>query len=244
MRGTRCVRRKCSISAEWTRSPAIEPHDGCVRAVGCWSRFPKPSCPAPWESAVRTSGSPPNWSACRSKSWPRERLREGTSGGIGAIPAPGVPRGAARAIPVLLGGGPVMGRRPGGVRTGGGEVPRGTMGRGTTGRVPRGTIGRVPRGTIGRGRCQQPVAKPTRRSPGDASRLNRASPRRSSLRFGRNTLGIPPSRALSAGRLARLGAHVGFTTGCQNPRRGRGALTDAVHRQGQRPRQRGRDGAR
>ena len=33
------------------------------------------------------------------------------------------------------------------------------------------------------------------------------------LRFGRNTLGIPPSRALSAGRLAGLGAHVGFTTG-------------------------------
>ena len=39
-------------------------------------------------------------------------------------------------------------------------------------------------------------------SAGDASRLNRDALRRSSLRFGRNTPGIPPSRALSAGRLA------------------------------------------
>ena len=60
----------------------------------------------------------------------------------------------------------------------------------------------------------------TRRSTGDASRLNRPASRGSQLRFGRNTpgpvlpVGIPPSRALSAGRLARLGAHVGFTTGC------------------------------
>ena len=37
---------------------------------------------------------------------------------------------------------------------------------------------------------------------------------RSALRFGRNTPGIPPSRALSAGRLAGLGAHASFTTGC------------------------------
>ena len=48
---------------------------------------------------------------------------------------------------------------------------------------------------------QQPVNKVTRRSAGDPSRLNRAASRRSSLRFGRNTHGIPPSRALSAGRL-------------------------------------------
>jgi len=70
----------------------------------------------------------------------------------------------------------------------------------------------------------QRVAKPTRHSNGDASRLNRAAARPSSLRFGRNTPGIPPSRALSAGPppgglappgelgLAALGAHVGFTT--------------------------------
>ena len=49
--------------------------------------------------------------------------------------------------------------------------------------------------------------KPTRRSAGDPSRLNRVAARRSSLRFGRKTPGIPPSRALSAGRLAGLGAH-------------------------------------
>ena len=61
---------------------------------------------------------------------------------------------------------------------------------------------------------KQPVDKVTRRSAGDASRLNHASPRRSSLRFGRNTLGIPPSRALSAGRLTSLGAHVTLSTGC------------------------------
>ena len=53
----------------------------------------------------------------------------------------------------------------------------------------------------------------TRRSAGDASRLNRSPAARSSLRFGRNTLGIPPSRALSAGRLAGLGAHVTLSTG-------------------------------
>ena len=34
-----------------------------------------------------------------------------------------------------------------------------------------------------------------------------AEPLRSSLRFGRKTPGIPPSRALSAGRLTTLGAH-------------------------------------
>ncbi len=60
--------------------------------------------------------------------------------------------------------------------------------------------------------------KPARRSAGDPSRLNRVASRRSSLRFGRNTPGIPPSRALSAGRLAGLGAHVGSITGC-SPRR-------------------------
>ena len=37
---------------------------------------------------------------------------------------------------------------------------------------------------------------------------------RSSLRFGRNTPGIPLSRALSAGRLAPLGAHATLPTGC------------------------------
>ena len=57
--------------------------------------------------------------------------------------------------------------------------------------------------------------KPTRRSAGDPSRLNRVASRRSSLRFGRNTPGIPPSRALSAGRLAPTGR-----TG--RPRRSRG----------------------
>ena len=61
--------------------------------------------------------------------------------------------------------------------------------------------------------------KPTRRSAGDPSRLNRVAARRSSLRFGRNTpgpvlpVGAPPSRASSAGRLAGLGAHAGSTTG-------------------------------
>ena len=49
---------------------------------------------------------------------------------------------------------------------------------------------------------QQPVAQPARRSTCDASRLNRASMRRSSLRFGRNTPGTMASRALSAGRIA------------------------------------------
>ena len=33
------------------------------------------------------------------------------------------------------------------------------------------------------------------------------------MRFGPNTLGIPPSRALSAGRLTNLGAHVTLSTG-------------------------------
>ena len=42
-------------------------------------------------------------------------------------------------------------------------------------------------------RSAGPVA--TRRSAGDPSRLNRVAARRSSLRFGRNTPGIPPSRA-------------------------------------------------
>ncbi len=206
----------------------MEAHEGCVRAAGCWSRFPKPSCPEPWESAVRTSASPPSWSACRSKSWPRERLHEGPSEGTGATSAPDVLRGAAPAMDVLRdaapamdvlryaapairalpGAVPVMGNLPGEGPTGGAVAPAAHPA--TTGRAI--TV-RVPRGTIGRGGSQQPVAKPTRRSTGDASRLNRASPRRSSLRFGRNTLGIPPSRALSAGRLARLGAHVGFTTG-------------------------------
>ena len=54
--------------------------------------------------------------------------------------------------------------------------------------------------------------------------VHRVASRRSSLRFGRNTLGpvlpvgAPPPRALSAGRLPGLGAHVGSTTGC-SPRR-------------------------
>ncbi len=43
---------------------------------------------------------------------------------------------------------------------------------------------------------------------------DRVAARRSSLRFGRNTPGIPPSRALSARRLTGLGAHPGSTTGC------------------------------
>ena len=84
--------------------------------------------------------------------------------------------------------------------------------------------------------AQRPVAKPTRPSspgggsPGDASRLNHSASLRSALRFGRNTpgpvlpVGPPPSRALSAGRLAPTGR-----TG--RPRRPRGfhhrLLTDA-----------------
>jgi len=51
------------------------------------------------------------------------------------------------------------------------------------------------------------------RSSGDASRLNRAAQRRSSLRIGRKTSGIPPSRALSAGRLTAFGAHATLPTG-------------------------------
>ena len=53
--------------------------------------------------------------------------------------------------------------------------------------------------------AEQPVVKPARPSSpgggsaGDPSRLNRVASHRSSLRFGRNTPGIPPSRALSAG---------------------------------------------
>lgn len=76
----------------------------------------------------------------------------GTSGGTGAVPAPGVLRGAAPAIRALPAGGPAMERLPGGglamerlpgeVLTRGAVVPRGAMGRGTTGRVPRATIDR------------------------------------------------------------------------------------------------------
>ena len=80
--------------------------------------------------------------------------------------------------------------------------------------------------------AKQPVMKPTwPSSPGGGSagdpspsRLNRVAARRSSLRFGRNTPGIPPSRALSAGRLAGLGAHVGSTTGCSPHRWRRSSL--------------------
>ena len=64
----------------------------------------------------------------------------------------------------------------------------------------------------------QPKNEVTWRSAGDPSRLNRAASRRSSLRFGRNTPGIPPSRALSAGRLADLGAHVTSSTGRSQPK--------------------------
>jgi len=71
---------------------------------------------------------------------------------------------------------------------------------------------------VGRtGEGEQPVAEPARRSTGDAARLNRASARRAAVRFGRNTPGIPPSRALSAGRLAALGAHASPTTACYAP---------------------------
>ena len=66
--------------------------------------------------------------------------------------------------------------------------------------------------------CQpgaSPVSALTRVPP---PAVHRVASRRSSLRFGRNTRGIPPSRALSAGRLAGLGAHAGSTTGC-SPRR-------------------------
>ena len=65
--------------------------------------------------------------------------------------------------------------------------------------------------------CSHPVNEVTRRSAGDPSRLNRSAARRSSLRFGRNTPGIPPSRALSAVRLTGLGAHVTSPTGCSHP---------------------------
>ena len=85
---------------------------------------------------------------------------------------------------------------------------------------PGQTAGDETRAAFGRRSipAKQPVMKPARRSAGDASRLNRVASRRSSLRFGRNTPGIPSSRALSAGRLASLGAHAGSTTGCY-PRR-------------------------
>jgi len=53
-----------------------------------------------------------------------------------------------------------------------------------------------------------------RHSAGDASRLNRSASLRSSFRFGRNTFGIPPSRASSGGRLTGLGAHGTLSTGC------------------------------
>ena len=66
--------------------------------------------------------------------------------------------------------------------------------------------------------AKQPVGEPARRSAGDASRLNRVASRRSSLRVGRKSAAIPPSRALSAGRLPDLGAHAGSPTGC-SPRR-------------------------
>lgn len=90
-----------------------------------------------------------------------ERLREGTRRGIAAVRAAGVRRGAARAIPVLPGGGPVKGHLPGGGRTRGGVVPCGAMGDATTGRVPRGTIGQGtradPRGRHGAvNRCRLP----------------------------------------------------------------------------------------
>ena len=54
----------------------------------------------------------------------------------------------------------------------------------------------------------QPVDKVTRHSSGDASRLNaplRCAPGRSSLRIGRNTPGIPPSRAAPTGRTGSAG---------------------------------------
>ena len=59
----------------------------------------------------------------------------------------------------------------------------------------------------GSARCWRPAPE----ASGDASRLNRSASRRSSLRFGRNTsgpvlpVGAPPSRALSAARLAPTG---------------------------------------
>ena len=57
------------------------------------------------------------------------------------------------------------------------------------------------------------VPEIARHLTGHPSRLNRAARRRSSLRFGRNTPGIPPPRALSAGRLASLGARGTSSTG-------------------------------
>ena len=60
----------------------------------------------------------------------------------------------------------------------------------------------------------QPVEKVTRRLSGDARfsrwglRLNRASARRCALRFGRNTPGIPPSRAAPPGRNAHVRVHL------------------------------------
>ncbi len=63
-----------------------------------------------------------------------------------------------------------------------------------------------------------------RRSTGDASRRNRPALLRSTLRFGRNTLGIPPSRALSGGRLTGLGAHATLSMDC----RFRGTVQRAV----------------
>ena len=84
-------------------------------------------------------------------------------------------------------------------------------------RTPRGPVlpvGARPSIHPGQTACDETRAAFGRRSiPAD-----RVAARRSSLRFGRNTPGIPPSRALSAGRLAGLGAHAGSTTGC-SPRR-------------------------
>ena len=71
------------------------------------------------------------------------------------------------------------------------------------GRLSPPSIPRAP----GSARCLHPAPE----ASGDASRLNRSASHRSSLRFGRNTsgpvlpVGAPPSRALSAGRLAPTG---------------------------------------
>ena len=73
----------------------------------------------------------------------------------------------------------------------------------------------------GRGRrcipAKQPVVKPTRRSAGDPSRLNRAAHRCVSV--GIHAVFLPhapcqPGASPPPGELAGLGAHVGFITGC------------------------------
>ena len=107
-------------------------------------------------------------------------------------------------------------------------------------RFGRNTPGPVlPVGLLPHAPCQPDPHRENWASPASAltrvppPAVHRAASRRSSLRFSRNTSGIPPSRALSAGPppgglappgelgLAALGAHATLPTDCQ-ARRERG----------------------